>query len=181
MTVDGWSDRTRRQWVGFTLNFISVRDGKWEITTIHPDIVPISTRCTSEILASVVEQSVNEWIPESCLVATSTTDGAANEVGAAIKHVGEGNNIHCCAHNIQLVIGDALDSSKPTAPVDTLPHRKLILKLHNLVVLIRGHNAISNKFADLIKVKVTTELGKRNYEGLVLDGGINFYYYNYYH
>lgn len=79
ITNDGWSDIRRRQWLGFSIYFIN-RD--WKLICLEPDLLPVYSRTTAEVLSNAISEEVAHWIPEHCLIATATTDGAANEVAA---------------------------------------------------------------------------------------------------
>ena len=162
ITSDGWSDRRRRNWLGFSLNYINA---DWKIVSLQPDLIPVSARSTAENLFIALNGAIEYWIPTSCLKATQTTDGASNERKASKLHVGESNCIHCCCHTLELVIGDVLDDDK--ANLRTHPHRLLLRKLHDLVVLVRSRQLLANLFADLVKEKN----GDRKFEELVMDNG----------
>lgn len=97
-----------------------------------------------------------------------TTDGAANERGAAVRIVNEGNDLHCAAHLIQLVINDQLDSKKSNPPPFLARHRRIVDKAHRLVVYINGHRATFQAFSVLAKSKATEE-GTRMFVALVVD------------
>lgn len=148
-------------------------------------MIPIYERSTAEVLSKSIAEEVAYWIPQDTLVATSTTDGAANEVAAGMastvyfsvdvlgcKHVGEDNHLHCCAHNMQLALGDVLDGTRSSPPLSTRIHRNIIQKLHDLVVLVRGHSQIAQRFAELSNLKRNCAgEGSRKFEELVLNGG----------
>lgn len=82
--------------------------------------------------------------PESCLIASSTTDGGADERKAAVLLAKGGNNIHCVAHLIQLCVNDVLDRKKPSTEFDQ--HRGIVRKAHDLVVTINNHRAMLEAF-----------------------------------
>lgn len=85
LSNDGWSDICRRAWLGFAFYFISE---DWKIICLEPDLIPLSHRSTSEVLHKCVEEEINYWIPnETTVVATATTDGAANEVKAGMSEL----------------------------------------------------------------------------------------------
>lgn len=91
-----------------------------------------------------------------------TTDGAANERGAARLLVEEGNEIHCSAHLIQLAINDLLNSKQAAPPQDCAIHRLLIHKSHLLVAHINGHRDAFQAFTALAKAKASVE-GERHF------------------
>src|SRR3546814_3851615 len=75
----------------------------------------------------------------SCLISTSTYDGAGDERKTAFQLVQQGNDIWCAAHRVQLAIGDCLNPKIARPPGGCAPHRAVILKAHDLVVWINSH------------------------------------------
>jgi hypothetical protein len=167
MTCDGWSDRKRRNWLSFSINFI---DKEWNLVTISPDLLLVSDRSTSENIANLLNGAIERWIPSNCLKATQTTDGAANEQGAAELSVGSGNHLHCCCHALELCISDCLDE-KPSAYASTQPHRALLKKFHDLVVLIRAKSELSRYFSELVSGKQHD----RKFNDLVMNNGMQVF------
>jgi hypothetical protein len=82
-----------------------------------------------------------------------TTDGAANERGAARLLVDEGNEVHCSAHNVQLVINDNIDAKLAHASPACAVHRGVVHKGHLLVTHLNGHKVVRQGFLELIKTK----------------------------
>lgn len=68
-----------------------------------------------------------------------TTDGGSDERGAAVSIVKEGSALLCAALINQLVVGDSLDAKKSKPYPKTATHRTVLLKAHNLVILVRAH------------------------------------------
>ena len=98
-----------------------------------------------------------------------TTDGAANERLAASSIVNENNDLHCAAHNIQLVIDDQLNSKKANPQPLCARHREVVRKAHDLVVYVNGHRDVHSAWHKLAVVKRSTEAGARMFDSLVLD------------
>jgi hypothetical protein len=98
-----------------------------------------------------------------------TTDGAANEVGAAALLVNETNHIHCVAHTLQLVINDQLDSSQAHPPAACARHRAVLRKAHDLVVFVNGHRDAFREFSVRAQRKRQVEDGARMYDALIID------------
>lgn len=98
-----------------------------------------------------------------------TTDGAANERLAASSIVKEGNELHCAAHNIQLVIDDQLNRKKDNTPALCARHREVVRKAHDLVVFINNHRDVHSTFCALARNKRGNVEGAKMYESLVLD------------
>lgn len=82
-----------------------------------------------------------------------TTDGAANERGAARLLVEEGNDLHCAAHGIQLVINDCMDPKKVDAPPACARHRMVVHKSHLLITHINNHKIVYQAFSLLAENK----------------------------
>jgi hypothetical protein len=59
LSVDGYRDRVRRDWIGLTLYFIEVIALKWRIAVIHPDLIPVSISTTSEAIEGLVFDAVD--------------------------------------------------------------------------------------------------------------------------
>jgi len=106
----------------------------------------------------------SKWLPKNCLIATSTTDGAANEISASKKLVKDGNNIWCCGHLANLCVRGIFDSTSETTKV----FRDIIHKAHSLVVYIRGHSNTYSKFSELAKEK-SKQNSDFHFETLILD------------
>lgn len=96
-----------------------------------------------------------------------TTDGAANERLGASQLVGDGNDHHCDAHHIQLCIEDNL--GKESTVANCAPHRAVLRKAHQLVILITGHKDISTEFARLAYLKRTNAENGRMFEALIIN------------
>lgn len=97
-----------------------------------------------------------------------TTDGGSDERRASYELVGEGNEVYCCAHLIQLAIDDVLNTTRATTPALCSRHRALVSKLHDLVIFILSHKDVHTRFCDLTKEK-RQENGARQFETLVFD------------
>jgi len=95
-----------------------------------------------------------------------TTDGRANERLAASQLVGEGNNHHCDAHNIQLDIEDVTGKNGPPNCAD---HRAVIRKAHDLVILINGHKVLFTEFSRLTQLKRANEDNERKFDALIIN------------
>lgn len=91
-----------------------------------------------------------------------TTDGASNERGAARLLVEDGNELHCAAHNIQLVINDIIDPKQVNAPPACARLRTIVRKAHLLVTHINGHKIVYQAFSLLAKNKQATAEGERS-------------------
>jgi len=98
-----------------------------------------------------------------------TTDGAANEHGAAVRLVNEGNELWCADHQGQLVQGDCLDPKKAKPPLICKAARDVVQKTHDLVTHINGHKDTFTLFSTLAKDKKATDAGIRNFDALVID------------
>lgn len=90
-----------------------------------------------------------------------TTDGAANERGAARLLVEEDNELHCAAHNVQLALNDVLDPKKADAPPACTRHRSIVHKSHLLVTHINGHKDVHQAFSQLAKNKQAMAEGQQ--------------------
>ena len=159
---DGFSDRSRRSWISLAISFVQ----DWKIHVIHPELVFVNDSCTSELIHQVTSKVYSEWLPENCLIATSTTDGASNERNASAALVKEGNDLWCCSHLANLCIRDIFDSLSD----DTKVYREVVRKAHSLVVFIRGHSASIRKFNELSQKKRNSEKpSDEKFETLILD------------
>jgi len=112
---------------------------------------------------------VDEFVPDDCLIATSTNDGGGDERKAAFQFVKEGNDLWCVCHLIQLCIGDILDSEKVSVSQRCAHHRTVLKKCHDLVVLINGHRDILRAFEVAAEAKRKTGEGLKNYDSLIID------------
>lgn len=167
---DGWRDRARRNWIDIGIAWIATKeDGTWAVEVADGDIVHVPGSSTGDVLETLVKEAVEDLVPADCLLATSTNDGAGDEQKAANQLVQEGNNLHCCAHNVQLSIDDCLDGKRAQPPADCAPHREVIRKAHDLVVFINGHRATTQRFLELSELKRRTEAGAKAWELLILD------------
>lgn len=146
---DGWSDRLRRFWIDLGLAFMVSGPGGWLIEVIDLDLIPIPGQVTGDVIETCVKESVDEFVPSDCLIATSTNDGGGDERKAAFQLVQGGNDWYCVAHRVQLCIGDCLDHSKARPPEDCAPFRNLIQKAHDLVVFVNGHRNTLQRFSEL--------------------------------
>ncbi len=153
LCTDGWSDRRRESWLDVAITYINIA---WQFVVVHPGLLAVTESCTGDFIELLIRSMLSEWVSENCLIASCTTDGAANERKCAFQLVGAGSDLHCSAHLGQLAIHDV---------VDTNPFLNLITKSHSLVVVIRGHNLLVTKFKELARAKD----GCRNFEALVLD------------
>lgn len=181
---DGWSDISRRFWLDLGVSFVVDSSPKqWSIEVVDVDLIPVVASSTGDVLETLIKESIDEFVPADCLIATSTNDGGGDERKAAFQLVKEGNDWWCSAHLLQLAIGDALDGTEKNPPADCEPFRALIKKAHSLVVFINGHRAVLRAFEDLSKRKrevlsypsffmshgQQSEQGAKNWEQLVLD------------
>lgn len=186
LTADGWRDRQRRDWIDSSICWIpkELKDDKWHIKVAHPDLIPITASATAEAIRFVVNETIEDFVRDiinlcvdanvkklskDCLKATMTTDGAANERGAAALIVNEDNQIHCVAHAVQLVINDQLDTKRANPPPTCAIHREIVQKAHRLVVYVNGHRDTFNKFHFLAQNKKLNEEGARMFDSLVID------------
>ncbi len=96
-----------------------------------------------------------------------STDGAANERLGASQLVGEGNDHHCDAHHIQLVLNDVCGQESKI--VACKAHRDVLRKSHSLVILINGHKKIYSEFSNLARVKRAAGDGARKFEALIIN------------
>ena len=123
---DGWADQGLLAWLGVSVAYI---DNKWTLQVSHLDLIPIHGQSTIPLLSSILHETVSFWVPNNALIATTTTDGAANELGAARQLVKPGNNIHCVAHLIQLCVRDVTIKQSNIV--------QMLAKAHDLVTVIR--------------------------------------------
>jgi hypothetical protein len=98
-----------------------------------------------------------------------TTDGAANEQLSSIIVVEQGNNLHCAAHKIQLVVNDILDSKKAHPSPEGVKHRAVIAKANSLVIYINSHRETYKAFKDLASAKRVSGNGAKFFDSLVLN------------
>src|SRR5262249_9084516 len=132
VTSDGWRDRVKRNWLDLGIAWIVETNAKWEIEVVFDvDLILLPGESTGDVLETAVRESVEEFVPPDCLIATSTNDGGGDERKAAFQLVKEGNDIWCAAHKVQLVIDDCLDSKKSHPPEDCAPHREVLKKAHD--------------------------------------------------
>jgi hypothetical protein len=170
VSSDGWKDRRNRNWIDLAIAWMFERSiDEWDIEVFDADLVPVTTSSTGNVLETLVRESVDDLVPLDCVIATSTNDGGGDERKAAFQLVKEGNDIWCVAHRIQLCIGDLLDGKKASAPAQCIPHRAVLKKCHDLVVLINGHRDIRQAFSELAKTKRDTGEGQNMYDTLVID------------
>lgn len=161
LCIDGWSDRLLRSWLDVTFSFIDEVDSKWTLSVVHPELIYVGTQSTAKVIASLVNSVCQEHLPDNCLIATTTTDGAANERLAAKIMVDDDNYIHCVGHTAQLAIKDVMDDKTQ----QTSRFRLVVSKAHNIVVLIRGHSLLQRRFKSL----VDKSNGTRCFSNLVKD------------
>lgn len=174
LSADGYRDRVRRDWVNVTIYWIISVMGKekkevWAIRLAKPDLLYLPESATAENIATLVNAAVDEFVPPTCLKATMTTDGAANEHAAAVDMVNEGNELHCADHNVQLAMNDNLDPKKANPPATCAVHREIIRKCHDLVIFINGHKDTFYAFSELAKAKRGLADGNRQFQALVID------------
>lgn len=102
---------------------------------------------TGEYIASEIEQLLGVFqIPKSKIVSICT-DGGANMVASVKKLCGEGKNVYCLAHLLNLVVNDGLeDTSNPKL-------KELISEVKNIVTFGRH----SNLFMDALRVEQEKE------------------------
>lgn len=155
LSSDGWSDITRRFWVDLGIAFIAEVETKkeWQLLVVDADLIPIPGSATGDVLETVISESVEEFVPPQCLIATSTNDGGGDERKAAFQFVKDGNDWYCVAHRVQLAIADCLDAKRRDPPPDCKPFRDLINKAHDLVVFVNGHRAPLRAFQSLSAFK----------------------------
>lgn len=108
-------------------------------------------------------------MPQDCVIATSTNDGGGDERKSAFQLVKEGNDIWCCAHQIQLCIDDCLDSKKAKPPIECADHRSILKKAHDLVVFINGHRDTLQAFTNLASSLRMSGEGLKMWLKLILD------------
>lgn len=168
---DGWRDSVKRNWIDVGIAFVAEDEAssKWIIEVVDADLVPVTGAGTGDVLETLVRESVQDFVPPDCLIATSTNDGAGDERKAAFQLVQPGNDIWCAAHRIQLAIDDCLDNKRAHPPEDCAPHRAVVKKAHDLVVYIHSHRAPLQRFQALSSHKRLTEEGAKAWEQLVLD------------
>ena len=108
---DGWRDKKRRNWVDSGVAFVEhdLKRDIWIIDTLDLDMIPLPGSSSSENLASLLKESLDNFLPEDCLIATNSREGGSDEFVASVTLVKEGNDHHCDAINIQLGVHDALD------------------------------------------------------------------------
>lgn len=171
VSSDGWRDSARRNWLDLGLAWVSEVDGgsRWQIDMVDADLIYLPSEISGDIIETVVRNSVDEFVPADCLLATSTNDGAGDEQKAAFQLVQEGNTFWCAAHRVQLAIGDCLDSKKARPPVDCAPHRAVLRKAHDCVVFVNAHRDATARFKELAKTKRENQEGAKAWEQLVLD------------
>lgn len=142
---------------------------RWVIEVIDADLIPIHGASTADVIETLLKESVEEFVPRDCLIATSTNDGAGNERKAAFQLVQDGNDFWCAAHRVQLVINDCLDPKQAEPPADCQALRAVVAKAHRLVVFVNGHRAPQQLFKQLTQRKRADEEGANAWEQLVLD------------
>lgn len=172
LSADGWKDRKRREFISVTLYWVTEASDRkrWQISLVHADLIHLPGSATGETISELVSSAVESFVPAKCLIAAETTDGAANEQLAASRLVKAGNNLHCCAHLIQLAINDVLDRNpRAIVPEECARHRDVVRKCHDLVLLINGHKALRESFSEAARAKIASSEGGRMYEGLVVD------------
>lgn len=144
---DGWKDLAKRNWIDLAVQYMTGKGTDvWNIEVFDLDIIPLPASSTGDNLETLLRESLDAFLPETCLVASSTCDGGADEQLAASQLVKEGNTIHCNGHKPQLAVHDCLDPKKAHPPLSCKPHRDLIQKAHDLVVFINGHRDILQAF-----------------------------------
>lgn len=170
---DGWRDRVRRNWLDLGIAWTAEeRIGattRWFIEAIDADLIPIHGASTGDVIETLLKESIEDFVPRDCLIATSTNDGAGDERKAAFQLVQDGNDIWCAAHRVQLVIDDCLDPKRANPPADCQPIRDVLAKAHSLVVFINGHRAALQLFKELTSRKRAGEEGAKAWQQLVLD------------
>ena len=93
ISSDGWRDRARRSWLDLGIAWISDEGDKWIIDVVDADLIPIPGASTGDVLETLLKESVDDFVPDDCLIATSTNDGAGDERKAAFQLVKEGNAV----------------------------------------------------------------------------------------
>ena len=121
---DGWTDKAVTQWLGLSVSFIY----EWQVSVLHLDLIPTSTSCTAELICYLIKDTVSrvyltlsflisfclilfhlftppylnsECVSSTCMIASTTTDGAPNELKGGEGVVKLRNNLHCSCHIIQ--------------------------------------------------------------------------------
>jgi hypothetical protein len=161
VSSDGWRDVTRRDWLDLGVAWVSdgaSQKSPWEVIVVDLDLIPIPGSSTGDNLETLVRESLEQYLPADCLIATSTNDGAGDEQKAAFQLVQEGNAVHCVAHQVQLAIGDCLDEKKAHPPADCQLHRQVLAAAHSLVGFINGHRDVLRRFKELAKLKLAVRL-----------------------
>lgn len=80
-------------------------------------------------------------VPDDCLIATATTDGASNEVLAAEEIVSKNGDRFCCAaHSVQLCVNKALKSG---------PLHQVLVAARAFSISVRNSSAIQRVFNDI--------------------------------
>lgn len=169
ITSDGWRDRARRNWLDLGIAWISDSGDIWVLDVVDADLIPIPGAATGDILETLLKESVNEFVPDDCLISTSTSDGAGDERKAALQLVQDGNDLWCAAHRAQLAVDDCLDPKIAHPPIDCAPHRQVIQKSHSLVLFINSHRDAKRAFEHAAQRKRETDVGNKMWETLVLD------------
>lgn len=162
LSVDGWSDRLREHWMDCSVSFVkeNAETKLWELCVLHPDLIYVGTAATSDVIECLIRSVCSEFLSETCLIGTSTTDGAANERKAAKSIVAEGSALHCVGHTGQLCVHDLLEHSSFI--------KSIVTKAHSLVVLIRGVGQLQRTFKTLAAKKMASG-GEKHYETLIMD------------
>jgi len=168
---DGWRDRKRRNWLDLGVSLLQDSDAgleePWEFQVYDLDMIPVPSSSTGDNIETLLKESLDFFLPEDCVIATSTSDGGSDERKAASQLVKEGNDWWCSAHLVQLCVHDSLDPKKANAPASCAPHRELIAKAHAFVVFVNGHKDVLRAFQQLAADH--NKDSAINWEVLVLD------------
>jgi hypothetical protein len=166
---DGWRDLLSRNWIDLALAWIEAVDGKWVLEVVDIDLIFLPGQINGDVIESAVRESIDQFVPPECLIATSTNDGAGDEQKAAFQLVQDGNGVWCAAHRVQLAVHDCLDAKKKAPPADCAPFRAVLKKAHDLVVFINGHRDAQSRFVELAAEKLRQPDAAHHWDKLVLD------------
>lgn len=75
--LDGWTDLLRRFFLDLGIAFIDEPEpGVWVVEVIDLDLIPIHGSVTGDVIEVAVRESIEEFLPSDCLIASSTNDGS---------------------------------------------------------------------------------------------------------
>jgi len=63
LSADGWRDRVRRDWIDIGVSWIEeALPGKWQISVVHPDLIPVSVSSTSDTISVLIVDRVDQFV-----------------------------------------------------------------------------------------------------------------------